>query len=140
MTVKIYWRNGDKSKWTPTFLPFADGFLIEYEHLHVDNLDTLGVRVSRGYHSTDPGDADARVICEEKVIVRPDELGNVLAISDDGAIKLMYDPGTDRLTDVQTPQLEAIVFGEGQPGGTVVEASKGEGVGEDVLQPDGEGF
>lgn len=137
MAVKIYWRNGDKSKWTPTFLPFADGFLIEYEHLHVDNIDTLGVRVSRGYHSTDPGDPEAHVICEEKVIVRPDELGNVLAISDDGAMKLMFDPETGRLADVQTPQLEAIVFGASVTC-TVAETDEGEEAGEGVLLSEGD--
>lgn len=134
MTVKIYWRNGDEAKWASTYMGFADGFLLEYEHLHCDDIETLGVRISRGYHSTDPDDPEAYMICREKVIVSPDELGNVLAISKDGAFKLLLDPETDRLADVQLPQLEALVLGR-QPGAVVEGGSPCPVAVCDVLEP-----
>lgn len=110
MAVKIYWRDGGQSKWSATFLSFADGYLLEYEHLHTDDMAELGVRISRGYHSTDQSDEEAHLICEEKVIVKPDELKNVLAVSQDGAIKLLYNPETDQLDDKTMQELLALIY------------------------------
>lgn len=110
--ITIHWMNGDKSTWGASFLSYADGFLYDFDHLHVSEMEELGVRVSRGFHSVDPSDETAHFIAEEKVIIAPEELGSVLMVLHGGTVKLMHDPKTGKLADVLLPQVEALVFGE----------------------------
>lgn len=108
MKVKIYWKDGSVSTWTTTYMSFSEGYLLEYAHVATDEVETLGVRVLRGFHSSEPGQ-DACLICDEKIIVSPDEVAGVLALSLDGSFKLMYDPASGALKDVMSAQIMAII-------------------------------
>lgn len=57
-SLHVYYKNGNYEEFSPTTLPFGDGYLIQNDFIKVDNIEDEGIVWERSFFATESDDPD----------------------------------------------------------------------------------
>ena len=57
-SLHVYYKNGNYEEFSPTTLPFGDGYLIQNDFIKIDNIEDEGIVWERSFFATESDDPD----------------------------------------------------------------------------------
>ena len=98
--LEIYYKNGDYDYFTPTVLPYGDGYLVANEHIcfNLEKLEKEGIWWERDFFATEEEDPSltGKQIAKFQ-IVTPEQLPSIRLINLAGQPYFVYDRQLDKL-------------------------------------------
>ena len=94
-SIQIYYKNGNYEEFSPTVLPFGDGYLLQNEFIQSDDIENKGVVWERSYFALTDNKDEKDGTLEQFQIVKPENLPKISNIILNNNIQLYPAPNAE---------------------------------------------
>ena len=104
-SLHVYYKNGNYEEFSPTTLPFGDGYLIQNDFIKVDNIEDEGIIWERSFFATEAEDPDGvGGTIRQFQLIKPEDLFKIEAIMINNTQQIYpLTPPTDEIEENHTP-------------------------------------